>query len=192
VFIQTNYTMLYTRAGDTGETGLFGTPERLPKDATRIEALGSLDELNSLVGLCKVRSLAVKIHIKATGESIKELLEQVQQNLFTIQAEVGGADKHLDDDPIYTMEQYIAAIEDELPEIKTFLLPGGTGLSALLDFTRTVCRRAERRVVTVHRNASLTDNTLSYLNRLSTLFFALARLTNVRADKEEIPPNYNR
>lgn len=182
--------MIYTRAGDSGETGLFGTPERLPKDAPRIEALGSLDELTSLIGLCKVKSLSEKIIIDATGETVKELLELVQQNLFTVQAEVGGADKHLSDDALYTMEQYIEAIEIELPQIKTFLLPGGTGLSALFDFSRTVARRAERRVITVHREAALTDNTLSYLNRLSTFLYALARLTNIRADKHEDAPTY--
>ena len=182
--------MLYTRAGDNGETGLFGTPERLPKDAVRIDALGSLDEANALVGLCKVKTLAEKVRIEATGETFAEILEQVQQNLFTIQAEVGGADKHLNDDAVYTLEQYIAGIEEELPELKTFLLSGGTGLSALLDFTRTVVRRAERCAVTVHRDAALSENTLAYLNRLSTLFFALARLTNTRTGKEEFPPSY--
>lgn len=182
--------MLYTRAGDSGETGLFSTPERLSKDAPRIEALGALDELTSLIGLCKVKTLAEKFIIDATGESVKELLEQVQQNLFTIQAEVGGADKHLSDDAIYTMEQYIEAIETELPQIETFLIPGGTGLSALFDFSRTVARRAERRVITVHREVALTDNALSYLNRLSTFLYALARLTNIRAGKQEDSPTY--
>lgn len=182
--------MLYTRAGDKGKTGLFGTPERLPKDAVRIEALGELDELNSLLGLCKTKSLAEKIHIEATGETIKELLQEVQQNLFTIQAEVGGAEKKLLDDDVYAMEQYIDAIEHELPPIKTFLLSGGTGLSSLLDYTRTVCRRAERRIISAHREKNFSENTLSYMNRLSTLLFALARLTNVRADKKEIPPSY--
>ena len=182
--------MLYTRAGDTGETGLFGTPERLSKDAPRIEALGTLDELTSLIGLCKVKTLSEKIIIEATGESLKEILEQTQQYLFTIQAEIGGAEKLLGDDAVYTMEQYIASIEKELPEITTFLLSGGTGLSALFDFTRTVARRAERRVVTVHHETSLSDNTLSYLNRLSSFLFALARLTNLRAEKKENPPTY--
>jgi len=182
--------MLYTRAGDTGETGLFGTPERLPKDAPRIEALGCLDELTSLVGLCKVKTLADKIHIKTTGETLKEILEAVQQNLFIIQAGVGGAEKRLAGNAVFIMEKYIEAIESELPKITTFLLPGGTGLSALFDFTRTVARRAERRCICVHREIALSDTTLAYLNRLSTLFFALARLTNVRAEKKETPPSY--
>lgn len=182
--------MLYTRSGDTGETGLFGTPERLPKDAPRIEALGCLDELTSLVGLCKVKSLAEKIHINNTGKSLQEILEEIQENLFIIQAEVGGAEKRLPSDAITIVEQYIAEIEEELPKITTFLLPGGTGLSALFDFTRTIARRAERRCICVHREAALTDNTLAYINRLSTLLFALARLTNIRAKKRELPPSY--
>jgi cob(I)alamin adenosyltransferase len=189
--------MLYTGKGDGGTTKVFdgsGKP-RISKATELPEALGTLDELNSFLGLAKVRARKTQdLHV-AVGKRhwpISELLGDVQETLFIVQAQVAGAPKKVDKPKVTHVEKAIAAIEAEIPPITSFSIAGGTELSALLDVTRTLARRAERRVVGVHESGlrKMTPQSLAYLNRLSSLLFALARLVNHRSGFEEEHPSY--
>lgn len=186
--------MLYTRKGDGGTTKIFGCDspdgkegQRLSKSSPIAEALGSLDEINSLLGLCKVKS-------PQKGEA---LLAQVQHNLFIIQAELAGAPKTILAEKVTAVEKVIDEIEQKLPPIKTFFVAGGTELAALFDYARTVARRAERRAwhAEVEAKAAggkslLSQPSFAYLNRLSSLLYALARLANHESGITEEPPTY--
>lgn len=170
-----SYDMLYTRQGDKGDTGLFGSGKRLSKTDARIEALGAVDELNSLLGVCKSKS----------KKNIAAILEGIQENLFIVQAELGGAKKYLTQEHVDALEKIIDTIEKKLPPLRNFVLSGGTELAALLDYARAVARRAERRCIKL-----LSLHTLAYVNRLSSALFALARLANKQARKQERRPQY--
>jgi len=183
--------MLYTGKGDDGNTNIFGCcDQRLSKSSAVARALGDLDELNSFLGLCKVKSKENEILI---GEdSCHKIIDDVQQNLFIIQAEVAGGDKKIDEERIREVENLIAKIEEELPPIKSFFVSGGAELSSLFDFSRTIARRAERNVVGVKEEGkvNINPNTLTYLNRLSSLLYAMARVVNHRLGIVESPPRY--
>jgi len=183
--------MLYTRKGDKGTTTVFGCDQRISKSSAIAEALGALDEINSFLGLCKVNKKTVNLQILNT--SFSEIINQVQQNLFIIQAELAGAQKSISEDRIKEIEKIIDTTEKELPLIKTFFISGGTELSALFDVARTIARRAERRVVEVSEEGKLEIgvHSLSYLNRLSSLLYALARLTNHKSGITEQIPDYH-
>ena len=182
--------MLYTREGDKGDTYFFESKDRFSKSGERTEALGALDELNSLLGLCKVKSQEADIKIE--GHTLYHVLEQVQQNLFIVQAALAGAPKEISQDKVDFLENIIDSIEKQLPEIKTFFLAGGTELSALLDYTRAVSRRAERRVVRYleAEKIEVKPEIRSYLNRLSSLLYAFVRIVNLRSNIQEVPPSY--
>lgn len=182
--------MLYTRKGDKGDTYFFSSKDRFSKSGERAEALGALDELNSLLGLCKVKSQETSI--KTEGHTLSYILEQVQQNLFIIQAALAGADKTITQEKIDAVEKIIDTIEKELPEIKTFFLAGGTELSTLLDYARAVSRRAERIIVKYLEagEIELKPEICAYLNRLSSLLYALVRIVNLKSGVQEIPPSY--
>lgn len=177
--------MLYTGKGDKGTTKVFGCDQqRISKSSELPEALGSLDELNAFLGFVKMCS---------GGESrIKDAVYSAQQTLFIIQAEVAGADKRVGEGRVKAVEDIVNAIEKEIPPLKGFSVAGGTELSALLDVARTLARRAERRVIAVHelKLRELSAPTLAYLNRLSSLLFALARLANHLAGVAEETPTY--
>lgn len=198
--------MLYTRKGDKGMTTVFGCDQKLSKSSAIAEALGALDEINSFLGLCKVQKEAVSFP-PATPEqahtcdggrgellavSFSEIISRVQQNLFIIQAELAGTQKSTEENKITEIEKIIDAIEKELPPIKTFFISGGTELSALFDTARTIARRAERRVVEVSEEGKIKigAHSLAYLNRLSSLLYALARLTNHKSGITEQIPDY--
>lgn len=177
--------MLYTGKGDKGTTKLFGCDQkRISKSALVIEALGSLDELNSFLGICKAKA-------EAGGETAAHI-EDAQHALFSVQAELAGSDKRIDAARVTETEETINKIEKTLPPISSFFLSGGTELSAHLDFARTLARRAERRVVAAKeaREAEIADTTLSYLNRLSSLLYALTRQENKKRGIKEMPPHY--
>lgn len=186
--------MLYTGQGDFGTSKLFDThgPQRLDKDSLIFESLGRVDELTSYLGLCWVK--AADSRLKLSQDSFAQIVEQIQQDLFNIQAELAGADKHLSSNHLKRLEQWIAEVEAVIPPIKSFTLPGGSELSAHFDIARTLVRRAERGVVSVAREwpQRLSEDTLAYLNRLSSVFFALARLTNHQLNIQEQPPKYDR
>ena len=176
--------MLYTGKGDKGTTQTFGCCNQwISKSSAVTEALGSLDEVNSFLGV-------IKMHPRV-GE-IAKIIDGLQQNLFIVQAEVAGNDKHIEREKVVEMETKINAIEIELPPVKSFFVSGGTELSALIDFARTLARRAERRVVGVvdEGSVSVHKDTLAYLNRLSSLLYALARQVNLKSCITEEPPRY--
>lgn len=166
---------IYTRTGDAGQTGLFdGT--RVSKDHLRIETYGTVDELNSHLGLVLVDC----------PEAVGGVLRRVQRDLFTLGADlatpVGG--KNADRTPrigaghIAYVEREIDAATGQLPPLRKFILPGGTVAAARLHVARTVCRRAERLLVTLGGQEAVVAEGLVYLNRLSDLLFTLARLAN--------------
>lgn len=122
--------------------------------------------------------------------SIAEIIEQVQQTLFIVQGELAGANMSVSEEKVKEVEAIINAIEKELPPVTTFLVSGATEDSALFDFARTLARRAERSVVSLAENEKPKEFTLAYLNRLSSLLYALARLAAHRAGKSENRPRY--
>ncbi len=157
-----------TKTGDKGETGL-GDGSRVSKDDPRIECIGALDELNSFVGFAKVA---------IADESIKTFLEKIQNNLFNIGGSLAmpGVDiKTIDEACIAALEKQVDAWNSELPPLKEFVLPGGSEASARLHLARTSTRNAERKLVSFHKNEPLPDVWLQYINRLSDVFFVLAR-----------------
>jgi len=188
--------MLYTRKGDKGTTKTLRCDQRISKGASVAEALGCLDECNSLVGLCRARAGETGFFLPPLGSrgarSVAEALLSMQEALFIAQAELAGADKRLAKRHVLALERLTDAIERELPPIRSFFIPGATALGALFDVARTVARRAERRVVSVSESgeAVLSVYTLQYLNRLSSALYALARLANYRAGVREAAPQY--
>lgn len=177
--------MLFTGKGDNGTTRTFGTnQERISKSSLLPEALGALDELNAFLGFVKMRSIdELRIH---------GAIHDVQEILFIIQAEVAGAEKRLGKDAVKNVEDTVNAIEKEIPPLKGFSIAGGTELSALLDVARTIARRTERRLVAVveTNTRSISAPTMAYMNRLSSLLFAYARLANHLKGVAEENPRY--
>lgn len=177
---------IYTRSGDQGETGLFGGG-RVPKAHIRVEAYGTVDELNAFLGLAVAQV--------EDGE-VKERLGAIQRDLFSLGtslatpgSEDGSARPSTPPVPrgrIQEMEDWIDAATEETPALRNFILPGGTPGASGLHLARTVCRRAERAVVRLDRGEGTEAGVLAYLNRLSDLLFALARLENHRAGVEDV------
>ena len=177
---------IYTRTGDAGDTALFGGG-RVSKDHYRVAAYGSVDELNAHVG--------VAVAAVRDGE-IRERLELLQHDLFAIGAtlssaprEDGSRHEHLPPLPtgrVAEMESWIDAATEELPALTQFILPGGAAGAAALHVCRTVCRRAERSVVHLATLEPVEEFIVVFLNRLSDLMFALARLENFRADIPDV------
>jgi cob(I)alamin adenosyltransferase len=175
---------IYTRTGDRGDTALFGG-QRVPKDALRIEAYGTVDELNSVIGIAladQPDSATVKI------------LTQIQRKLFELGADLAtprsgarAAVKRMEPRDAALLEKQIDAFETQLKPLRRFILPGGSPLAARLHFARTVCRRAERIVVRLSRNEDIGEGITMYLNRLSDLLFVLARHANSTAGVAEVP-----
>ncbi len=177
--------MLYTGKGDGGTTTAFGcNQQRISKSSELPEALGALDELNAFIGFVKMRS--------AGEPRIANALRDAQETLFIIQAEVAGADKKVEEVSVKNIEKLVNDIEKEIPPLRGFSIAGGTELSALLDVARTLARRAERRAIAAKemRLRELPPATMAYINRLSSLLFALARLANHQAGVAEETPRY--
>lgn len=183
--------MLYTRKGDNGTTKTFGCDQRISKSSSIAEALGTLDEINSYLGICKVKSEQEKLSL-SSGVLFKDILHKTQKDFFIIQAELAGSKMSITEDKVKEVEEIIDAIEKELPPIKSFFISGNTELAACFDVARTIVRRAERRVVGVKDEGKISvgEFTLSYLNRLSSLFYAMARYTNHRLGFTEESPDY--
>lgn len=187
--------MLYTGKGDGGTTKVFGQGQsRISKASELPEALGTLDELNSFVGLCRAqaRKKDIPVVVGKRTYTTSQLLREIQENLFILQAQVAGAPKKLGKPKVTRVETIVNAIEASIPPITSFSIAGGTELSAYLDVARTMSRRAERRVVAVHEAGlrKVTKHSLAYANRLSSLLFALARNANTRAGVTEEAPRY--
>lgn len=177
--------MLYTGKGDGGTTTAFGCDQqRISKSSELPEALGALDELNAFLGFVKMRSMGTS--------RIATAIREVQETLFVIQAEVAGADKRVGKGAVAEVENLVHDIEKEIPSLKGFSIAGGTELAALLDVARTLARKAERRLIAAKevQACAPASETLAYLNRLSSLLFALARLANHLAGVAEEHPQY--
>jgi cob(I)alamin adenosyltransferase len=172
---------IYTRSGDEGETSLFGGG-RVPKSHSRVAAYGDIDELNAVLGVL----------IATDPQDFElELLTSIQVDLFAIGGRLASPDPErvakalekavLADERTETLEQAIDRANTELTPLSAFVIPGGSPKAVYLHLARTVCRRAERRVVALHREAGVPPEILGYLNRLSDLLFTLARLANHHA-----------
>lgn len=177
---------IYTKTGDSGETGLFGGG-RVGKDHPRVEAYGDVDELNATLGL--VRALEPM-------PRIDEIIVPIQRDLFSIGALLATPDREkmraslekarIDDGRIRELEGAIDQCEAELEPLRSFIVPGGTAKAAALHVARTVCRRAERRVVALQHDEELPAIVVIFLNRVSDLLFMLARVANRRAGAGEV------
>ena len=163
---------IYTRTGDDGTTGL-GDGSRINKDSLRVEAMGDVDELNSVIGIMLTEPVP---------EHLIGLLTQIQHDLFNVGGEICiPGYVILQQTRIDDLEEAIDTLNDELEPLKEFILPGGSKAAAYCHLARTVCRRAERKLVELHRNEAVTDISLQYLNRLSDLLFVMCRTINKEA-----------
>jgi cob(I)alamin adenosyltransferase len=177
-------TRIYTRTGDDGETSL-GDGRRVSKTDALVEAFGSVDELNSTLGIALTAA--------DLPAEIRVLLEGVQNELFDLGADVSvpidPADKkerlRITHDRVERLERLCDEFNAELPDLRSFVLPGGTEAAARLHLARTVCRRAERAAVIAGRQGNVNPLALAYLNRLSDLLFILARAANASAGPDE-------
>lgn len=167
---------IYTKSGDKGKTSLLGG-KRVSKDDIRIEAYGTVDELNSILGVCRSMN---------PPDEINESLEILQKHLFILGADLASpqgksikSSKRISSEHVQFIEQQIDKIESYLPPLKNFIIPGGHPLAGTLHIARSVCRRAERRVVHLSHQRKVNKVTIQYLNRLSDLLFVFARWVNV-------------
>ena len=174
---------IYTKTGDKGETSLFGG-KRVSKHSLRIEAYGTVDELNSSVGVCRSLNPPREIDL---------ILDEIQHDLFTLGADLAtpvdnaASVPRIQSADVSRLEAHIDAIDPTLDPLTKFILPSGTQLAAALHVARTVCRRAERCVVQLAGKEHLGEQPLVYLNRLADLLFVLARYANRLAVKKEQP-----
>jgi cob(I)alamin adenosyltransferase len=177
---------VYTRGGDKGETSLIGG-DRVSKAAPRIECYGTVDELNATIGLV-IEALAAS----PAGPHMTPILRRVQNELFNLGAELAAQDAatreklpRIEQRHIDGLERDIDAVNDDLPALKSFVLPGGGWPSAYLHLARTVCRRAERLVVHTAHTEDVGDLTVQYLNRLSDALFVWGRWCVLKDGKDE-------
>ena len=173
---------IYTKTGDKGDTSLFGG-ESVPKSTLRIDAYGTVDELNAQLGV--VRALK-------PSADVDSLLEQIQNQLFVLGADLAApldaapaSTKRIQQNEIQFLEATIDRLDAQLEPLKSFILPGGSLVSAQLHIARTVCRRAERLVDALGRKEQIGNSLLVYLNRLADLLFVMARYINKHAGMEE-------
>lgn len=174
---------IYTKKGDAGETSLFGGT-KAKKSNIRISAYGTVDELNSTLGM------VLSFTISDMG---KKILSQIQNDLFIVGATLATPDleksriEPVGETQTRQLETWIDSLDDELPPLKSFILPGGGGAGSVLHFARTVCRRAERETVRLSESEEIPSDAIIYLNRLSDLLFVLARYENKMQGEKETP-----
>ncbi len=173
---------IYTRTGDDGTTGLLG-PGRVLKHAARVEAYGTVDELNAALG--RARTLDSGSWLTAELSTIQSKLFHAGAELAATSPEVLGKLERISDEDVSALERWIDRLEAELPPLTSFILPGGSALGAELHVARTICRRAERRVVALSKAESVEPRLVRYLNRLGDLLFVMARWCNRRAGAAE-------
>jgi len=176
---------IYTKRGDQGQTDLSGGG-RVSKDCARVEAYGAVDELNACLGRCAAES---------KHDDLRAIIQDIQSSLFDLGGYLAAPDAgrrekasipQPEDPDVARLEAHIDALEGELEPLKRFILPGGTLAAAALHLARTVCRRAERREITLHELEPLNAAALRYLNRLSDLLFVMARVENRRAGVADV------
>lgn len=172
---------IYTRKGDTGETSLFGG-QRVSKSSKRIAAYGTVDEMNSILGT------AIAFGLSEQGQ---KLLRTIQEQLFILGADLATPRSRevrinrIGEEEVKFLEQSIDEMEEHLEPLKNFILPGGSPAGATLHHARTVCRRAERVTVECRHEEEISENAITYMNRLSDFLFVLARFENKEAGTEE-------
>ena len=167
---------IYTRTGDNGTTGL-ADGSRIDKDDPRVEAYGTVDELNSLIGLILSNELP---------DDISAMLVSIQHTLFNLGASMSYPDSpDTSESQVNELEQWLDKLNSDLSPLKEFILPGGAVAAAHCHVARTVCRRAERRVITLGKTTSIPENSVKYLNRLSDLLFVMARYINAANNHHE-------
>lgn len=172
---------IYTKTGDAGETSLFGGG-RVSKNTARIEAYGTVDELNSLLGF--VRSLGV-------SDQSNQILETIQNDLFILGSDLATPPsakaniKRMGSELINPIETWIDKMEEKLAPLSYFILPGGTKSASALHMARTVCRRAERCIITARETDDISNECVIYLNRLSDMLFVMARYENSLSGEQE-------
>ncbi len=168
---------IYTRTGDQGTTGL-GNGSRVDKDNPRVQAMGTVDELNSVIGILMTESLP---------DDIRDCLNEVQHTLFDIGGELSMPGYSMvNEEKTTSLELFLDELNDGLKPLKEFILPGGSKAAAYCHLARSVCRRAERRVYTLSRMGNASDNARRYLNRLSDLLFVMARSLNKSAGQTDV------
>ena len=174
---------IYTKTGDEGTTGLFAGP-RVLKDDPRIEAYGTVDELNAAIGCARCQPVS---------EELDQLLATIQNQLFAVGAELATPEPEehgthwINSAEIGQIEAAIDQFDHRLPQLTTFILPAGTTAASALHLARAICRRAERRVVTLGNVASISSDLIVYLNRLGDLLFVLSRTANFEQQQADIP-----
>ena len=176
---------IYTRTGDDGSTGLFGGG-RVGKSDQRIECYGTIDELNAAIGLA-----AAVIQ----SDDLLQSLREIQHELFNIGSHLATPPESssaarlppLEESIISRLEVEMDRADEQLPKLKQFILPGGTEAACRLHMARTICRRAERRVVALAMDRPVSNVIVRYLNRLSDWLFVMARLANLRGGVEDVP-----
>lgn len=174
---------IYTKTGDNGTTGLFGGT-RVSKNSLRIETYGTVDELNSIIGLARAHFIDAELD---------SYLNQIQKELFIVGADLATplseskvSIQRLKHEQVAGLENIIDSVDEKLQPLKFFILPGGHPIASLLHFARTVCRRTERLCVALSEQEEINSTIVPYLNRLSDLLFVLARYANHITKKEEI------
>jgi cob(I)alamin adenosyltransferase len=183
-------TRVYTRTGDKGETGLVGG-KRVTKDSPRIEAYGTIDELNSIVGLARVFN-EEKLSEGEAHRFLDSILRQIEDELFDLGSELATPPDffkegmyRVGEREVKKLEQVMDGCQKELEPLKSFVLPGGGRIGAYLHQCRTVCRRAEREILRLSRVEELNEWSLKYVNRLSDLFFVLSRWISKQTGEAE-------
>ena len=178
---------IYTRTGDDGTTGL-GDGSRTAKDSLRVEAYGTVDELNSIVGV-----VVAELNGIDGLDELASLLLDVQHHLFDLGGELCIPESEMiTDDHIDRVEKQLDGLNDSLPVLKEFILPGGSSAAAHAHLARTVCRRAERRVIALARHEPVNEPAIRYLNRLSDLLFVVARTAARASGAGEVFWNHER
>ncbi len=168
---------IYTRTGDDGTTGL-GDGTRVDKDDARVDAYGTVDELNSVIGMVLAQDLPAPV---------REPLTRIQHDLFDVGGELCIPGRNvIDDDRVRRLETVLEALNKNLPALKEFILPGGCPAAAVCHVARTVCRRTERRVISLSKLQQVNAATMKYLNRLSDLLFVMARFLNAQAGQPDV------
>jgi cob(I)alamin adenosyltransferase len=183
-------TKVYTRVGDKGETGLVGG-KRVPKDSPRIDAYGTIDELNSIVGLARVFN-EEDLDAGEAHQFLDGVLCQIQDELFDLGSELATPPEFFQEGmyrvsqkEIDRIEKLIDQCQKDLEPLKSFILPGGGRVGAYLHQCRTVCRRAEREILRLSRAEEINHDAIKYMNRLSDLFFVLSRWISKQTGEQE-------
>jgi cob(I)alamin adenosyltransferase len=177
-----NYMKIYTKKGDKGYTSLFGGTA-IKKNSVRLHAYGTVDELNSVMGLI--------ISYKPDSK-VSEIITELQKQLFVLGADLATLlskktkIKRIGKNEIQMLENWIDELDEQLPELTSFILPGGSAAGSVLHLARTICRRAERFTVELKDEGAVTEESIIYLNRLSDLLFVIARYQNFKTGIEEI------